>query len=78
MAEALADRGDADELSKVELLAHRREQLEREVQQSGLIARGSSHARRVCQIWQGDYFWPHYKVPPLGESSSAFAQRTLE
>jgi hypothetical protein len=44
MAEPLARRGDADEVNKIDMLAHARQDLERKVQQGG-------HGRRV-QFWQ--------------------------
>jgi hypothetical protein len=43
MAEALARRGDADEVREIELLAHSREQVERKLQNGGLLDQGPSH-----------------------------------
>jgi hypothetical protein len=44
MSEALARLGDADEVMKIELLAHVRQHLEREVQHGGSVRRGEAHA----------------------------------
>jgi hypothetical protein len=46
MAEALAGRGDADEVTDIEMLAYVRQELQWKVQQGGLVWQGFSHGKR--------------------------------